>query len=125
MRRSPSMKSFSTAHPVDPAILNNLAWLYQQKDNLPKARQLAERAVAAAPTAPQIDDTLGWILLKQGDTNKALTYLRAANVSSPADPAIAYHFAAALQRAGHAADAQVMLEKLLGSGAVFPRKTAG
>ncbi len=111
-----------SSHPVDPAILNNLAWLYQQKGDLPKARQLAERAVAAAPTAAQVDDTLGWILLKQGDTNKALTYLRAASVSAPADPAITYHFAAALQRAGRAADAQAMLEKLLGSGTSFPEK---
>ncbi len=111
-----------SSHPADPAILNNLAWLYQQTGDLNKARQLAERAVAAAPTAAEIDDTLGWILLKQGDTGKALTYLRAANVSAPANPAITYHFAAALQRAGRGADAQAMLEKLLGSGASFPEK---
>jgi len=110
------------AHPVDPAVLNNLAWLYQQKGDLSKARELAERAVAAAPNAPQIDDTLGWILLAQGDASKAVTYLTAANVSAPADPAITYHLAAALHRAGRAADAQTMLEKLLGSGISFADK---
>jgi cellulose synthase operon protein C len=109
-------------HPADPSVLNNLAWLYQQKGELNKARELAERAVAAAPDAPQIDDTLGWILLAQGDAGKAVTYLTAANVSAPTDPAIAYHLAAALHRAGRAADAQTMLEKLLGSGISFADK---
>ena len=110
------------ARPDDPASLNNLAWLYQQKGDLAKARQLAERAVAAAPSAGQIDDTLGWILLAQGETDKAVTYLTAANVSSPADPGIQYHLAVALNRVGRAADAQTMLEKLLGSGASFADK---
>jgi cellulose synthase operon protein C len=108
--------------PADPAALNNLAWLYQQKGDLNKARQLAERAVAAAPNAAQIEDTLGWILLKQGDTNKAVTYLTAANVTAPADPAIAYHLAVAFHQAGRAADAQTMLEKILSSGASFADK---
>jgi Flp pilus assembly protein TadD len=89
---------------------------------LTKARELAERAAAAAPNAPQIDDTLGWIVLAQGDAAKAMTYLTAANVSAPADPSIAYHLAVALQRAGHSADAQTVLEKLLGSGAAFAEK---
>jgi predicted Zn-dependent protease len=110
------------ARPDDPASLNNLAWLYQQRGDLPKARQLAERAVAGAPSAAQIDDTLGWILLAQGDTDKAVTYLTAANVSAPADPAIQYHLAVALHRSGRAADAETMLEKLLGSGASFADK---
>ncbi len=110
------------SHPTDPAVLNNLAWLYQQKGDLTKARELAERAVAAAPNAPQIDDTLGWILVAQGDAGKAVTYLTAANVSAPADPAIAYHLAVALHRVGRTADAQTMLEKLLGSGGSFADK---
>lgn len=109
-------------HPTDPAALNNLAWLYQQKGNLAKARQLAEQAVAASPSSAQIDDTLGWILLAQGDAAKAVTYLTAANTSAPSDPAIAYHLAAALHTAGRTADAQSLLEKLLGSGASFADK---
>src|SRR5262249_10615372 len=49
-----------SGRPADLAVLNNLAWLYQQKGDLPKARGLAERAIVAAPRAPQIDDTFGW-----------------------------------------------------------------
>src|SRR5712671_3583843 len=108
--------------PADAAALNNLAWLYQQKGDLAKARALAERATAASPRAPQIDDTLGWILLAQGDAQKALTYLSAASLSAPGNPDIQYHLAVALHRVGRQADAQATLETLLGSGASFSDK---
>ena len=105
-----------------PALLNNLAWLYQQKGDLAKAHRLAEQAVAAAPRASLIEDTLGWILVAQGEADKALTYLSAANLSAPKNPDIQYHLAVALNRLGRAADAQAMLETLLGSGATFSDK---
>ena len=108
--------------PADAAALNNLAWLYQQNGDLAKARELAERAVAAAPQSPNIDDTLGWILLAQGEADKAVTYLSAANASAPGNPDIRYHLAVALNRVGRTADAQAMLETLLGSGAAFSDK---
>jgi Flp pilus assembly protein TadD len=110
------------ARPADAAVLNNLAWLYQHKGDLAKAHDLAQRAIAVSPSTAQIDDTFGWILLAQGDTGKAVTYLTAANVSAPTDPAIQYHLAVALQKVGRSADAQAMLEKLLGSGASFTDK---
>jgi putative PEP-CTERM system TPR-repeat lipoprotein len=108
--------------PADPAALNNLAWLYQRQGDLAKARELAERAFAAAPAAAQIDDTLGWILVAQGEADKAITYLSAANSAAPRNPDIQYHLAVALQRVGRPADAQAMLETLLGSGIMFTDK---
>jgi cellulose synthase operon protein C len=105
--------------PADPTSLNNLAWLYQRQGDLAKARELAERAFAADPTGAQIEDTLGWILLAQGEADKAITYLSDANSAAPANPDIQYHLAVALQHIGRAADAQAMLEKLLGSGVSF------
>jgi predicted Zn-dependent protease len=110
------------ANPADPTALNNLAGLYQQQGDLAKARELAERAFAAAPRASQIDDTLGWILLAQGEAGKALTYLGTANFTAPDNPVIQYHLAVALHRVGRAADAQAMLETLLGSGVPFADK---
>jgi tetratricopeptide (TPR) repeat protein len=110
--------------PADAAALNNLAWLYQQKGDLVKARALAERATSVSPRVPQIDDTLGWILLAQGDAQKALTYLSAASLSAPGNPDIQYHLAVALHRVGRQADAQATLENLLGSGASFSDKAA-
>ena len=108
--------------PADPVTLNNLAWLYQRQGDLAKARELAERAFAAAPSAAQVDDTLGWVLLAQGEADKAMTYLSAANSAAPRNPDIQYHLAVALQRVGRPADAQAMLENLLGSGASFADK---
>jgi putative PEP-CTERM system TPR-repeat lipoprotein len=108
--------------PADPAALNNLAWLFQQQGDLAKAREFAERAFAAAPTAAQIDDTLGWILLAQGEADKAMTYLSAAHSAAPDNPDIQYHLAVALRRVGRPADAQAMLEGLLGSGISFADK---
>jgi cellulose synthase operon protein C len=105
--------------PTDPIALNNLAWLYQRQGDLPKARELAERAFVAAPAAGQIGDTLGWILLAQGETEKALSHLAAANSAAPRNPDIQYHLAVALQRVGRPTDAQAMLETLLGSGVSF------
>jgi cellulose synthase operon protein C len=109
--------------PADAAALNNLAWLYQEKGNLAKARGLAEQAVAAAPRAPLVEDTLGWILLAQGETDNALTYLSAASRSAPKNPDIQYHLAVTLNRLGRTADAQAMLETLLGSGMTFSDRT--
>jgi cellulose synthase operon protein C len=108
--------------PGDAAALNNLAWLYQQKGDLSKARELAERAVAVVPSVPEIEDTLGSILLAQGEADKAAAYLSAASFSAPNNPAIRYHLAVVLNRIGRTADAQSMLEKLLGSGAAFSDK---
>jgi putative PEP-CTERM system TPR-repeat lipoprotein len=109
-------------HPPDPTALNNLAWLYRQQGDLAGARQLAERAFAAAPRAAPVDDTLGWILVAQGAADEAISYLSAANLSAPRDPDIQYHLAVALQRVGRAADAQAILESLLGSGISFMDK---
>jgi putative PEP-CTERM system TPR-repeat lipoprotein len=108
--------------PDEAAALNNLAWLYQQQGDLVKAREFAERAIALVPRDGSIQDTLGWILLAQGDTAKALTHLTAANAAAPHNPSVQYHLAAALGRSGKPADAQALLEKLLGSGAAFAEK---
>jgi predicted Zn-dependent protease len=109
--------------PTNPAALNNLAWLYQRQGDLAKARELAERAFTAAPAAAQIDDTLGWILVAQGEADRAMTYLTFANSAAPRNPDIQYHLAVALQRVGRPADAQAMLETLLGSGVSFTDKS--
>jgi Flp pilus assembly protein TadD len=115
--------SITADRPGDAPALNNLAWLYQQKGDLAKARGLAERAMVASPRVPQIDDTLGWILLAQGEADKALTYLSAASLSAPTNPDIQYHLAVALHRVGRQADAQATLENLLRTGVSFSDKT--
>jgi tetratricopeptide (TPR) repeat protein len=99
--------------------LNNLAWLYQQRGNLAKARGFAERAVALAPSYRIAEDTLGWILLAQGDIDQALTHLKAASDALPQNAEIQFHFAVALSRAGKKTDARRVLETILSSGNIL------
>ncbi len=106
-------------HPADPTALNNLACLYQRKGELGKAHELAQRAFKILPADAHIGDTLGWILLDQGQADAALTYLDAANLRAPQDLDIQYHLAVALYRVGRAADARILLERLLGSVGSF------
>jgi tetratricopeptide (TPR) repeat protein len=56
---------------------------------------------------------------RRGQADAALSYLDAANLRAPQDLDIQYHLAVALYRAGRAADARILLEKLLGSFVSF------
>ena len=64
--------------PDDVMILNNLAWLLSDKEqvrNLDKALQYAERAFRLMPNDSNILDTYGYILYLKGRYNKALEAL--------------------------------------------------
>ena len=106
--------------------LNNLAWLNQQRGDLKKARELAEKAVAAAPpTAPatgMIKDTLGWVMLAQGDVQAALPQLEAASAALPGEPGnqISRRRCAAARRARVRCPCRA--GKLLSSGVSFASK---
>jgi len=99
------------------AALNNLAWIHQHDGDLPGARALAARAYLLRPT-PTTADTLGWIVLAQGDPSDALPLLREAAQDAHASPAILYHYAAALARAGQKEAAVTRLKALLGNAEV-------
>jgi len=50
----------------DPAVMNNLAYLYAERFNqLDKAYELARKARILEPLNPAVADTLGWISYKQ------------------------------------------------------------
>jgi putative PEP-CTERM system TPR-repeat lipoprotein len=106
-------------HPLDPVAMNNLAWVYQLRDN-PRARPMAERAYLLAPN-PQSADTLGWILARGGDPARALALLRQAAASG--DPRIAYHLAVALNDLGQKDDAAKLLTKVAETPGDFTEKT--
>jgi tetratricopeptide (TPR) repeat protein len=120
----PQLTRLAAERPSDPTPLNNLAWLHQQRGDLAKARQLAERAFMIGPRTASIDDTLGWILLAQGAADQAVPYLSSANLSAPQNAVIRYHLAVALDRVGRSTDAQAILEALLGTGVSFADKAA-
>ncbi len=107
-------------HPTDAVALNNLAWVRQQKRQ-PDARDLAQRAYLIAP-GPQTADTLGYILATGGDPKAAVPLLSTAHAQAPADPGIAYHLAVALAGSGQRAEAQALLQPLVGGTQAFGEK---
>jgi putative PEP-CTERM system TPR-repeat lipoprotein len=108
--------------PNDAAALNDLAWIYQTKND-PRALALAQHAYQISPVA-QIADTLGWIMLQHGDTAPALSLLQKASAQRPDDPALAYHLAVAYQKSGKPEDARKALEPVLARPAPFDDRPA-
>jgi putative PEP-CTERM system TPR-repeat lipoprotein len=109
--------------PGDPAILNNLALIYQH-DGDPRALDLARRAASAAPDNPQIADTLGWIMAQKDDAAGGLKLLQRAHELSPGDLDTQYHLAFVLNQTGNKTDAAALLKSALSSGADFDSKSA-
>ncbi len=112
------LQSLLARRPQNPVALNNLAWIYQLRDN-PQARPTAERAYLLAPT-PQSADTLGWILTRGGDPTRAVGLLRQAAASG--DPRIAYHLAVALNDLGRKDDAAKVLTEVAAAPGDFGEK---
>ena len=108
--------------PNDPVALNNLAWVYQQRNN-PQAIVLARRAYLLSPTTESAD-TLGWLLVSGGDAKAGVPLLRQAVLGRGADPTIRYHLAVALNGTGEKAEAQKLLETLDAEPATFDDKAA-
>lgn len=107
------------ARPDQAAALNNLANLYHQKGD-PRAVDMAERALKAAPGNPYLQDTLGWILLEQGQLPRALETLRRASEAAPQSGTLRYHFGFALMRAGNREAARKELQAAVARGDTFP-----
>ena len=85
--------------PDNPAMLNNLAWLYNRKGD-GRAQATAERALELAPESPHVMDTLGWILHQRGNTTRALELISRAAELAPDVAEIRYHHAVLLAETG-------------------------
>jgi tetratricopeptide (TPR) repeat protein len=78
--------------PAQPTALWHYArLLVQQKQNLSRARRLAQRAVEASPSTPEALNTLGWIYFKQGSLSEANDVLRKAVETGAASAAVYEH----------------------------------
>ena len=102
----------------NPVLLNNLAWLYDQKGD-DRAVKMAEAALRQAPKSPAIMDTLGWILVRKGRIDDGIQHLERATGLAPNQGDIGYHYAVALQKSGKVREARRKLKKLLGAGIKF------
>lgn len=100
------LTELANARPDDPAALNALGYtLADHSRDLTRARQLIERAYAAAPKNAAILDSLGWVLFRQGHSAEAETYLRAAYADDRGGD-IAAHLGEVLWQQGRPADAE-------------------
>lgn len=96
----------------NPVLLNNLAWLYDQKNDK-RAVAVAERALSKAPKSSAVMDTVGWILVRKGDLKRGLELLQRAHNADPKQGDIAYHFAFALHKTGKFREAKRALQRIL------------
>tara|TARA_R110000868_G_scaffold6363_13_gene36181 strand:+ start:25117 stop:27927 length:2811 start_codon:yes stop_codon:yes gene_type:complete len=103
----------------NPVLLNNLAWLYQEKNDK-RALEYGERAYKAAPNSAAVIDTLAWILVEQDhDPKRGVELLKKAHEISPKQGDIHYHLAVGLEKIGETAEAKRSLERLIASGVKF------
>lgn len=117
-----NLETVLALQPNDPVALNNLAWIYQARND-PRARAMAQKAYLLAP-GPQAADTLGWILTKQGNFKMGLLLLTQAARNLSNDPAIFYHLAVALNDAGQKDKAIDVLTQLVNVPVEFADKPA-
>lgn len=108
--------------PSDPIALNNLAWVYQQKND-PRARVMAQRAYLQAPT-PETADTLGWIMVGQGDAKTGVTLIQQASTQRPNDMTLKYHLAVALKDTGQKDESVKLLQAITTAPDQFDDKPA-
>lgn len=107
----------------NPVLLNNLAWLYDQRGD-DRALPLAEKAHKIAPSSPAIMDTLGWILVRRGDNARGVQLLDRAHAAAPNQGDIAYHYAVALSNVGRKAEALRVLQRSLAANEQFAKAEA-
>jgi len=96
-----------TLEPEQPFVMNYLGYSWtEQGRNLPRAREMIERAVQLRPNDGEIIDSLGWVLLRQGDVRAAIKYLERAVEIESEDSTINGHLGDAYWAAGRKLEAQ-------------------
>lgn len=107
--------------PDNPIVLNNLAWLYGERND-PKALAAAEKAYNLAPRSPDIADTYGWLHVQKGDVAKGADILGKAHAMAPDRGDITYRYAVALEKKGDKTQAKAVLQRALSAQAAFSER---
>ncbi|MDT9546116.1 MAG: tetratricopeptide repeat protein [Chlorobium sp.] len=93
-------------------VMNNLAYtLASQPEELPRARELAEKAVALEPESGVYLDTLGWIMYLQAEYRSALSVLEKAAALEPQEAEIFSHLGNLYLKLGDPEKAKEMRRK--------------
>ena len=81
--------------------MNYIAYMWADKgENLDRALELAQKALALKPTSAYIMDTVGWVYYVKGDYYKAVEYLVGAHEMLPEDPVVGEHLGDAYVKTG-------------------------
>jgi tetratricopeptide (TPR) repeat protein len=93
---------------------NNLAWILAERgQDLDRALQLAQTAVAASPDTPEILDTLGWVYYKKDLPQLAIPLFQQASEKGPSVPEYHYHLGLALLKSGDNLKGRASLQRAL------------
>lgn len=88
----PYLESLLEARPDDPTTLNFYGYLLaEQGKDLPRAREMVEKALASDPENGYYLDSLGWIYYQMGDYTRAIVELEKAGGAVKDDPVILEH----------------------------------
>jgi tetratricopeptide (TPR) repeat protein len=103
---------------------NNLAFLLSEtstkKEDLARAKALAEDAIKMQPQEPALVDTLGWVYFRMGDTAQARGLLEQALAAAPDADVLNYHMGAVLLKLGQKDEAREKLRKALEGNGDYP-----
>ena len=100
--------------PDQPYVLNYLGYSWtEQGRNLPRARQMIERAVEQRPNDGSILDSLGWVTLREGDVPGAVRWLERAVELNSEDATVNGHLGDAYWAAGRKREAQYQWRRAL------------
>lgn len=93
--------------------LNALGYMLADSNrDLPRARELIERALRMRPDDPAIRDSLGWVLFRLGELDRARELLASAHADYP-DPEVAAHLGEVMWRQGDVSGAREFLREAL------------
>ena len=100
--------------PDQASVLNYLGYSWVDRgENLEKAREMIERAVALRPNDGYIVDSLGWVLYREGEYEGAVDHLERAVELRPDDPVINDHLGDAYWRVGRRDEARFQWRRAL------------
>jgi FimV-like protein len=112
-----AMKKYDDALDLDSRAAvasNNLAWILAERgQDLERALQLAQTAVAGSPDKPEVLDTLGWVYYKRNQPSLAIPYFRQCAQMSPNVAEYHYHLGLALLQNGDKPNGRASLQRAL------------
>lgn len=97
----------------DPGVLNDLAWVLQERGQFAEAESLAQEAVKGDEKSPNFRDTLGVILMKQGKLDEAEAALRKSLELFGESLEVQTHLVELLDKKGDRTKAVKLAEELL------------